>query len=280
MTETLSAARTGAAVDNLVATLSMKCPHCRSERLRQSRRRAEDGTWRSLLLTAYRCRDCRRRSQHLAWGRVIGVVSMAGLAILPVGLVFIDLRPAPSDSALAADGVPASAAADGYAANTASLSVGDASVAAAAEKGDAQAQLRLGMAYLNGVGVKPNLAVGLSWVERAAAQGLADAQYVLGVIHQSGRGTVQNFPVAFQWYERAAQQNHAQAQYRLGLMFRAGQGISADKSRAYMWFNLAAAQGHERAGDARDDLLLSLTREEVVAAQRAAQEWRVAKVAK
>jgi len=59
-----------------------------------------------------------------------------------------------------------------------------------------------------------------------------------------------------------------------GVLGGRGQGIAVDKSKAYIWFNLAAAKGHERAREARDNLLPALTAEQVLAAQRAAQEWR------
>ena len=74
--------------------------------------------------------------------------------------------------------------------------------------------------------------------------------------------------------EQAAEQNHAEAQYSLGMMYRNGQGIAVDKSRACIRFDLAAAQGHERARDARDSLQSALTPEQLLAAQRAAQQWR------
>ena len=57
-------------------------------------------------------------------------------------------------------------------------------------------------------------------------------------------------------------------------MYRNGQGMGVDKSKAYIWFNLSAAQGHERAREARDNILPALTPEQVLAAQRAAHEWR------
>ena len=95
-------------------------------------------------------------------------------------------------------------------------------------------------------------------------------------MHHAGRGALQSFPLALKWFEQAAQQNHAEAQYSLGAMYRNGQGVAVDKSKAYIWFNLAAAQGHERAGEARDNLLPALTPEQVLAAQKAAQEWRPA----
>jgi hypothetical protein len=154
---------------------------------------------------------------------------------------------------------------------------GDLALAAAAESGDPKAQMVLGMAYLKGQGVERDPGIALQWIEKAADQGYADAQYALGAMYLAGRGALQSFPLAFQQFERAAQQNHPEAQYSLGVMYRNGQGVPVDKSKAYVWFNLAAAQGHERARDARDSLLPALTPDQVLAAQRAAREWRPAK---
>jgi hypothetical protein len=157
----------------------------------------------------------------------------------------------------------------------------DLALAAAAEDGDPKAQLRLGMAYLNPQGgAEPDPALALKWIQRAADQGYADAQYALGAVHHAGRGALQSFPIAFKWFELAAQQNHADAQHSLGVMYRTGQGVPVDKSKAYIWFNLSAAQGHPRAREARDSLLSSLSPEQVLAAQRAAQEWRPGKALK
>ncbi|MCU0940680.1 MAG: sel1 repeat family protein, partial [Burkholderiaceae bacterium] len=140
---------------------------------------------------------------------------------------------------------------------------------------------RLGMAYLNPQGgAEPDPALALKWIQRAADQGYADAQYALGAVHHAGRGALQSFPVAVKWFELAAQQNHADAQYSLGVMYRTGQGVPVDKSKAYIWFNLSAAQGHPRAREARDSLLTSLSPDQVLAAQRTAQEWRPGKALK
>lgn len=150
----------------------------------------------------------------------------------------------------------------------------DPTLQADAEKGDAKAQFRLGLAYLDGQGVDRDAPLAMKWIGKAAEQGYSEAQYKLGAMHHSGRGALQSFPLAFKWFEQAAQQNHADAQYSLGVMYRNGQGVEMDKSNAYVWFNLAASQGHERAREARDNLLPALSPEQVLEAQRLAQEWQ------
>ena len=254
----------------------MKCPACQSERLRRSRHRPADGLWHSLFYTAYRCRDCGQRFQKLTSGLLLGFASTVVLALIfGIGVMVGSLlnsatpqaEPAPSST-------PTPQIVERELQVAPAEPAGEISLAATAEGGDAKAQFSLGMAYLNGQGVERDLATARKWIERSAEQGYAHAQYTLGGLHHGGRGVLQSFPLAFQWLERAAQQNHAEAQYSLGLMYRSGQGIAVDKSKAYIWFNLAAAKGHERAREARDNLLPALTAEQVLAAQRAAQEWR------
>jgi hypothetical protein len=233
----------------------MQCPFCNSDRLRLSRRRPEDGAWRSLVCTAYRCRQCGRRSLHRSGGLLIGLTAMSTLVVtFALGFAVGALQgPGNADEGLRDT---------------------DQLLLTAANGGDTKAQLRLGLAYLNGDGAPRDSVTGIKWTRRAAEQGHAEAQYVLGTLYQSGRGTLQSFPQAFQWYERAALQNHVRAQYQLGLMYRSGLGVPVDKGMAYTMLNLAAAQGHEQATSVRDELLASLTREQVHAAQRAALEWQ------
>ena len=257
--------------------MTPKCPSCQSGNARRSRHRPEDGAWRSLFYTAYRCRDCGQRFQMLTSGLLLGVV-VAGVLAATFGAGFVAGSfpgfPPPRAEPVVGSSAPVPVQ-DSEVESTSPPVTIDLALAAAAEDGDPKAQFRLGMSYLKpqgGSGPEPVLA--LKWIQRAADQGYADAQYALGAMHHGGRGALQSFPAAFKWFELAAQQNHADAQYSLGVMYRTGQGVTADKSKAYIWFNLSAAQGHARAREARDSLLPALTPEQVLAAQHAAQQWR------
>ena len=66
-------------------------------------------------------------------------------------------------------------------------------VKAAAERGSAEAQYKLGLAHRKGEGVKKDAAEALKWMQKAAEQGLADAQHDLGFIYAHGAGVPQNF---------------------------------------------------------------------------------------
>ena len=257
--------------------MTVQCPSCQSDHLRRSRHRPEDGLWRSLFYTAYRCRDCGRRFQRLTSGLLLGVtVTALACAIFGAGFALGGLNgitpPQTVTFTSSAPTMPESADDDGG--GTTMPASGDLALAAAAEEGDAKSQLRLGVAYLKGQGVEADSTLAVKWIQRAAEQGYADAQYALGAMYNAGRGALQSFPLAVKWFEKAAQQNHAEAQYSLGMMYRSGQGVPVDKSKAYIWFNLSAAQGHERAREARDNILPALTPDQVLAAQKAAQEWR------
>ena len=253
----------------------LKCPACQSDRLRRSRRRPEDGFARSTFFTAYRCRNCNTRFHRLNTGLVAGAALVGGFALTVVIAVLVGgmyglFSPAPEQEASA----PVAVVTERQPEKANTPFAGDPELLANAENGDAKAQFRLGMAYLKGEGVDRDPPLALKWIGRAAEQGYGEAQYTLGVMHHAGRGALQSFPLAFKWFELAAQQNHAEAQYSLGVLYRNGQGVAVDKSKSYVWFNLAASQGHERAREARDSLLPALSPEQVLAAQRMAQEWQ------
>lgn len=117
--------------------------------------------------------------------------------------------------------------------------------------GMALAQLRLGLLYYHGHGVRESDALALAWFERAARQGLAEAQYHLGNMYAYGLAPVANDTdvnrLAAQWYFEAARQGHAQAQYSLGILFVTGSGVQQDRAEARKWITRAATQGHSDA---------------------------------
>ncbi len=256
----------------------MNCPTCQSDRVRHSRNRPGDGLWRSIFYSAYRCRDCGGRFHRLTQRLLLGVATLAALALtFAFGWLVAGWQEGlPATGEAVASAVQPVAVERPAETPAALINSAELALAADAESGDPRAQFRLGMAYYKGAGVERDPALALKWIQKAAEQGYSQAQYTLGAMHHAGRGALQSFPLALKWFEQAAQQNHSEAQYSLGAMYRNGQGVPIDKSRAYIWFNLAAAQGHERAGEARDNLLPALTPEQVLTAQKAAQDWRPA----
>jgi TPR repeat protein len=121
------------------------------------------------------------------------------------------------------------------------------SLKALAEKGDAEAQSKLGVMYGTGQGVEQDFKEAFKWFQKASDQGVAGAQYSLGVWHEKGQGVEQDFREALKWYQKAADQGLAEAQYSLGAMYYKGYGADQDFKEAVKWFQKAAAQGYAGA---------------------------------
>jgi len=112
-----------------------------------------------------------------------------------------------------------------------------------AEKGDATAQLHLGLMYGTGDGVQKNQVEAAKWYRKSADQGYAPAQYILGYIYANGEGVEQDDHEALKWARKAADQGNADAQYHLGLIYGNGNGAAKDETEAVKWYRKAADQG-------------------------------------
>lgn len=148
-----------------------------------------------------------------------------------------------------------------------------ATLKAAAENGDAQAQDKLGDAYRG----RMDEANALIWYRKAAAQGVAHSQSELGQIligyANSPAATpklqIEHAEEAIQCYLKAAQQGDKKAQLGLGRQFEVGKFLKQDYVEAYKWFALAAAGGSAfdptaiGAKGARDALILKMSQEQI-----------------
>lgn len=135
----------------------------------------------------------------------------------------------------------------------------------AAEQGDATAQYKLGVLYIQGVGMMQDSARACYWYRKAAEQGQMKAQYMLGLMFSKGEGVPQDFVQARQWWEKAAAQEdttgdnnvilfangsfyfnlyiNGMAEYNLGELYSNGLGVSQDHDMARQWWEKAAARG-------------------------------------
>ncbi|MDR2219318.1 MAG: sel1 repeat family protein [Methylobacillus sp.] len=118
---------------------------------------------------------------------------------------------------------------------------------ARAERGDAKAQLKLGIkCQLEG-----NHAEAEAWYKKAADQGHPDGQYNLaahlwmepGVDNKAG----ELFAKAAEGYLAAARQGNVRAQYYLGDMYSSATGVEQDFTQAIFWLRKAADQGNADA---------------------------------
>ena len=135
-----------------------------------------------------------------------------------------------------------------------------------AERGDPEAQYRIGRMYEFGNGYPQDKAQGIAWIRKAAVQGHVDAEQELGVVYATGDGVKQDDAQAVAWFRKAAEHGEATAQYNLGLLYAKGQGVAKDYAQAVDWWRKSATQGnadaqfklavvyHSGQGAARDEV--------------------------
>ena len=79
----------------------------------------------------------------------------------------------------------------------------------------------------------------MAWFAKAAANGNADAQWKLGLGYLKGIGVQQDEGKAAEWFKTAANQGHIRAQSALSELYFNGRGVPRDYVRAYTWASIA-----------------------------------------
>lgn len=120
-------------------------------------------------------------------------------------------------------------------------------VRVAAEKGDAAAQTKLGVAYSTGINVEINKEEAVKWYKKAAEQGYATGQWNLAFMYIRGEGVEANDEKAREWFLKAAEQGFAPAEYDLGMMCLYGMGGKRSRVEALKWVRLSADKGYNEA---------------------------------
>lgn len=115
---------------------------------------------------------------------------------------------------------------------------------AQAEQGDAWAQLNLGAAYDNAMGIPRDVDKAILWYEKAAEQGLAEAQFNLAHILVDEDISAAR---AARWMAKAAEQGMPDAEYLMGVIYAEGIGVAPDEAESRRWLQKAIAQGHSDA---------------------------------
>lgn len=109
------------------------------------------------------------------------------------------------------------------------------------------ANTRLGLMYLEGIGVEPDFNAAVHYLQAAANNHYAMAQYYLGIIYETGLGTDINYDEALRWFELAAEQDYAPALNQIGYMYFVGEGEEVNYEQALYYQKLAAALGYVKA---------------------------------
>jgi len=121
---------------------------------------------------------------------------------------------------------------------------------AKAEKGDAVAQLTLGLFHFTGNGVPQNSAEAAKWIRKGVEQNadvarstLALSYLILGIHYFYGMGVSADFAEGEKWFRKGAELENAIAQMFLGDCYFNGRGLPHDTGEAANWYSKAAAQG-------------------------------------
>ena len=105
-----------------------------------------------------------------------------------------------------------------------------------AEKGDAEAQMNLGIYYYS-KSPDQNIKLGISWIQKAAEQGYFPAEDVLGDTYAAS----QNYVEAVKWYQKAAEQQDTAAIEKLSAIYLHGEkGVPQDTDKATEWAQKSA----------------------------------------
>jgi hypothetical protein len=141
-----------------------------------------------------------------------------------------------------------------------------------AQRGNAEAQYRVGLMYKFGWGTEKDLTAAAKSLRAAADQQHAEAQAELGRLYKDGRGVPEDPAEAARWFLRAAQAGVGIAQLNIGRMYKDGNGVARDRAEAYAWFSAAAANGYMDGLSYRADLADEMSPEELRTAEKLAAE--------
>jgi len=143
-----------------------------------------------------------------------------------------------------------------------------------ARKGEAQAQLSVGVMYYIGQSVTQDHKEAAKWFTYAGRQGNALAQNIMGEMHDLGLGVPQNYTTAAKWYRLSAEQGNVQGQYNLGIMYERELGVRQDYVLAYMWLLLAKSPTETLSSIAKHMTNKQISRAKALANQCTANKFK------
>jgi hypothetical protein len=108
-----------------------------------------------------------------------------------------------------------------------------------------RAAFRLGYLSLWGDEDNPDPAAAAKWFMSAAERGNADAQLHLGIMLLRGYGVEESASKALKWYKLAAEQGNRSANRELGLLYVEGNGVAMDRELGTRYIAKAASMGDE-----------------------------------
>ena len=144
----------------------------------------------------------------------------------------------------------------------------------AAAKGEPLAEYRLGTLYERGHGVVTDAAKAAHCYQAAAEKGNRKAMHNLAVAYAEGAGVAKNYTEAARWFSKAATLGLADSQFNLAVLYERGMGVPQSLIDAYKWYAIAAAQGDTESKARVTALSTQISNDDRVAAQKAADSFK------
>jgi|GEM_PF-1466890 FOG: TPR repeat, SEL1 subfamily len=123
-----------------------------------------------------------------------------------------------------------------------------------AEKGDGEAQFKLGLYYENAMGGKSDLTKAVKWYNSAADKGNAKAQNNLGTMYYEGKGVTKDISTALSLYEKAANQGYYKAQMNAAMCYKNAAFEQKSYLKAADWYKKAIKNGNSLAKNKLNEL--------------------------
>lgn len=142
-----------------------------------------------------------------------------------------------------------------------------------AHAGNALAENALGALYQHGRGVKTDLAEAERLYQASAAQGNRHAMANLAILY-AGASDKPNFAAAALWFQRSAALGYVDAQFNLAVLYERGDGVPQSLLDAYKWYAIAGRAGDAVARTRAEAIATQLSGDELQAAQKAAAEFK------
>lgn len=108
-------------------------------------------------------------------------------------------------------------------------------------------------------GISYRAAEALSFLKDDAEKGNIEAQFKLGVLYYIGRGVTQNFEASYESFHKAAEQGDTKSRLVVGVLCAKGQGTIQNLREAEHWLKLAS-EGKGQDAEIATSLLEGLRR--------------------
>ena len=147
--------------------------------------------------------------------------------------------------------------------------------AIAADKGHADAQYQLGVAYRNGIATRENHEKSAEYFQQAAEQGHPLAKTSFAYFLLRGIGVPKDIEKASKLFHETAAYGDPGAHEELGRMYFEGEGVEKDIVEAYKWtFMATRSMTQFEAPALLRKLKEQITPEQLTEAEKSIKEWK------